>query len=976
MQSLRLKKPNIAACTDDCNSSRRFREDLFPGNGQVQKQRSYSKLASDSNSQNSDTTSKDLFTCELGWSSSKQVSGTPIKKLLAEEMSGETKSKKSSPSLIARLMGFDGLPPQQLSHKQHKRSSENYLQRISPTGKSQRSSTSCSHKSSRKGSKEEQEFKDVFEVLDTSKMDSSSCSLQGPADSKLTEAEMAFIKQKFMDVTHLSSDEKIHDLKEFHDAIDDLDSNKDLLPKFLEQPDSLFTKHLHDLQTALPLSHCCHVSGMRSIHAREYEGGVLGSKIDREMLLKNHRRHHNDPLSHSFSKQAADDPLKALKIQLEGKDGPSAFPTRIVVLKPNFGKAQNASGTVLSPFSSHNFHSDCKRRHTEFSSIKNREAELGRNKRFPHHAALPRHKSRESREIAKEVTRQMRNSLESASVKISTSRFRGYAGDESSSNGSDNESANESDMLTVISRDSICWSNRYRSSPSCSAESSVSREAKKRLSERWKMTHSNRSVDMGVISRGNTLGELLALPDKEGRPANVDAMIAGKGFSDNFDGNYELAECAGPLGISSRDGWKDGCIRNISRSRSVPASCTTFGHPKTGMRCETLCNHGHLPPKELLQREKIKPVKGNLNQIEGSSSRNSRSRIKKSHFYKYSCTDHSDTSPEINFSHKQLQSSITCDDPVKPYLMVSETSASIVTNMSSVTENAADVTIENVAMPSKPTNSELPAYVLEPSNEPPDEGTVAVKHSVAELESPASSMEAEQPSPVSVLETPFVDDLSSSSECFETLSADLHGLRMQLRLLKLESEAYAEGPMLISSDEDVEEGSVGFSEEKGIVEQSREFSYVVDVLLESGINDADPDTFMASWHSPECPVNLLVFEELEKKHCNVISWPRSERKLLFDRVNSAILVISQQFADPHPWVRSAAAVIPRWIKHGLEDGINKLLASQDKKANDNVAEKVLVSDSKWLDLRDDIDVVGREIERLMIEELVKEMVAA
>jgi hypothetical protein len=50
-----------------------------------------------------------------------------------------------------------------------------------------------------------------------------------------------------------------------------------------------------------------------------------------------------------------------------------------------------------------------------------------------------------------------------------------------------------------------------------------------------------------------------------------------------------------------------------------------------------------------------------------------------------------------------------------------------------------------------------------------------MQHSVAEVETPASSKEADQPSPVSVLETPFPDDLSSGSECFEDLNTDLNG---------------------------------------------------------------------------------------------------------------------------------------------------------------------------------------------------------
>ena len=203
------------------------------------------------------------------------------------------------------------------------------------------------------------------------------------------------------------------------------------------------------------------------------------------------------------------------------------------------------------------------------------------------------------------------------------------------------------------------------------------------------------------------------------------------------------------------------------------------------------------------------------------------------------------------------------------------------------------------------------------------------------------------------------------------------GLRMQIQLLRLESEAYEEGPMLISSDEDTEEGPVGFTEERQIAAESKEFSYIVDVCLDSGINDADPDTFLRTLHSPECPVNPLIFEELEKKYCNHASWPRSERRLLFDRLNIALLMIYQQYANSHPWVRSATMISPKWIKNGLKDCLRKLIGSQVTTANEDVAaDKILEGESPWLDLREDVDVIGREIERLLTEELVRELVAA
>lgn len=166
--------------------------------------------------------------------------GVPMKSLLAQEMSKQKESKKRSPSIIARLMGLDVLPSQSSSHKQQK-SMEN---------QQGRSGGGTSYKSLGKRSKGEQKFKDVFEVLDA-KMAESNRNLyhQGRVNANLTQAEMAFIRQKFMEAKRLSTDDKLRHSKEFNDALEALDSNKDLLLKFLQHPDSLFTKHLHDLQS-------------------------------------------------------------------------------------------------------------------------------------------------------------------------------------------------------------------------------------------------------------------------------------------------------------------------------------------------------------------------------------------------------------------------------------------------------------------------------------------------------------------------------------------------------------------------------------------------------------------------------------------------------------------------------------------------------------------------------------------------------
>ncbi|KAJ6425560.1 hypothetical protein OIU84_026185 [Salix udensis] len=850
-------------------------------------------------------------------------------------MSRESESR----SVIARLMGLDGLPQQKSSHKHPKKSMENCTQRMVFAEKAQRNRGSYGPRSSRKSYKDEQEFKDVFEVLDASKME-------------------------------------------------DLDSNKDLLLKYLQQPDSLFTKHLHDLKGVPPKSHCgrTHIPAKKSSYPARRGSIGLGCNIERENPMKNRRKPGVDSSSYSCSKFEAQNPVKLSKVQLDQKDESVILPTRIVVLKPNLGKMQNSKKNTSSSQSSHASPSDC-RKHTEPPIIKNKEVVSCGKKSFPDDAGSSRYKSRESREIAKEITRQMRKNFSNSSMNFSTS---GYARDESSS--TENEPANESEETTATSRNSIDWSNRCRPSSSFSNESSVNREARKRLSERWKMAQ--KSVDMGIVSQSSTLGEMLATPNLETRLGNSDAMICKKVFSDEVDCNHGTVRWDEPLGISSREGWKDVGTGNLLRSRSVSASSTVISSPRTEKHHENVFYDSYMIPKQVIWQERNRTIKGNFNKRECSSSRNSRSRSKKSNFSNCSYRDHSETSSNINFGQDQVQIDIAEDDSLEQICTVSETPASIVTDTGLVFENMVDVAIESKAMHSKPMDQESSTYVLikgnssasdlevsssqEPSNGPSKKGSIPMHPPLDEVETSASLKEADQPSPVSVLETPFPDDLSSGSECFESLSADLNGLRMQLQLLRLKSEAYEEGPVLIiSSDEDVEEGPVGFTEAAQVAEESSEFSYMADVLLSSGINDVDPDTFLRTLHSPECPVKPLIFEEVEKKYCNHASWPRSDRRLLFDRLNLALLMIYQQHANSRPWVSSATMAGPKWIKNGLKDRVCELVASHDMRAyRDTAAEKILDRESQWLDLRaEDVDIIGREIERLLTEELVRELVA-
>lgn len=123
------------------------------------------------------------------------------------------------------------------------------------------------------------------------------------------------------------------------------------------------------------------------------------------------------------------------------------------------------------------------------------------------------------------------------------------------------------------------------SSSSNSIETSVTREARKRLSERWKIT--KRSQQVGIMQKPpGTLGEMLSLPDRE-MPIKPRFIIQ----RDKKLAKHEVIQREGsPSGISSKDGWKEGCSRKLERSVSLPNS-TTFGIPKLS-GTHKAANHG------------------------------------------------------------------------------------------------------------------------------------------------------------------------------------------------------------------------------------------------------------------------------------------------------------------------------------------------------------------------------------------------
>ncbi|XP_058099016.1 uncharacterized protein LOC131243574 isoform X2 [Magnolia sinica] len=935
-------------------------------NSQIKKRMRTSDMGLDS-SLSSSANKENLSAFEVNQSSSKSVSGTSMKMLLADEMSKELEFKPRSPSVIARLMGLDAIPAQQ--DKQPKEIPKNYLRRTASVG-SQGKSPSHKDRSFWIHNNEQQEFKKVLETLKL-EMRKNWPVQKGIGFQNPSEPKMAFIRPKFMDAKCLSTDENIWQSKEFHDSFEvfSLESNKDLFLKFLQEPDSFFTKPLNDLQ-AIPTPQSRHRTVVKASKGTKYENTRMSGKLERKM--EGHMQMQKDmiisPQEHgdchdSHHKHTAYVSPNLSKSSFEGKTDTSPLPTRIVVLKPSRGKAQNTAKVISSPSSSTSSHLGY-RKHGEFQRTDNRQLfpESRHRVKSVNNVELVRNRTKGSREIARKVTQKMRQCVTSnGSINVTTIGLKGYSGDESSYSKSGNGSASDSEALIRTPSHFYGLNNRYIHSPSYSTESSVSKEAKKHLSERWKRTHKFHDLG-GQANRGSsTLGEMLALPDREIRLPILDSITGQDGSGDGSVGNKLLRVWDCPLGISSKDVCKNACPTNLRRSNSLPASNSVCRSPKRSIRQGALGRDGSFVLKEeAIDLGPGKPSKENIiNQKESSSPRKIKFSSKKRRSFPRACIENKPTIPDIRVSSDELKNRLEESYEFEPKVMAPEPCVgdSDDAKQKDIVSAACDQNVLNL----KEMSLEHPR--------------VESHCHVRESDLSQSSKETGHHNPVSLFEVE-----AASSKCFEDISADLHGLRMQLQLLKLESveeTSLQASEIIILSDNDNGEGYTGLPGDKGEFsemsrdEENRDFSFLLDMLIYSGFHGADHEMHFQTWYSPVFPLGPDVFEKLEEKYGKQEAWPRSERRLLFDRINSALVEIVRQVRDLLPWVKPKSRRMRfAWGGEALAGEVWQLLVRCEKGGRGDFPVPLV----GWSELGDEVDRIGREIERLLMDELLGEFV--
>ncbi|XP_059458011.1 uncharacterized protein LOC132187640 isoform X2 [Corylus avellana] len=920
-------------------------------------------------------------------------------------------SREQMPSVIARLMGLDELPPQQPVQKQQRVLSDYYLQRVASIGVREKRSSN-ERASFRMSIEEQKELSYIFRVLDKlNGYKHHNLSVEdGKLSSSSSEEKVAFIRHNFLDSKCISGDRKHQNQKELQDAMDITDSKKDLFPKYFQEPDSLFTKHSQYWKGVPPDPQSGHGTVSKSSCTSYSRNTDKRRNLGRTTVhgnVKLLQKPENGLVGNSYREFGLDNICEFSRSRLESN---SEHPRKkIVILEPNHDKAEN-DARCFSSSSSYkgSFLSDRKLKDVPAPENRKLHIEVKERKNLAYDIEPTRQWPGVSSEISREVTNRTRHGTIRIPKKLSRSGLR-----------VDGTFVKQSQMMVP--------SNFYYLKNQCkffsfSHGSYVTREAKKQISEQGKMNYKFQKD--GFAGQASTLGELLAMPDDENGTKNVNYKPNKYGLSNQTGPNDGHVNSGNHLGIS-KDDLKNGSVRNLPRSSSLPAFSSATGSTRIGTRYEGLQSDLYLSLEESVNRGQHRSRNQNLNQKYGLEYRNLFS-YKKS--YSFSCLDlESNHTVEemcvvLDEVKNKFEKGLSNQDFVGPQSSSSSSSfsgqetnhivqdtrvveAKLKNKLENMSEQnallpkpsvfcvasvsmATDVTDAESNVVGRPSGNakeeqfEPAPCIIETNSDSShasdtliqqetsvgfcEEGSVFSQCSHTGQESISSLEEAYHPSPVSVLEPHFKED----SEFLESVSSDI-------------CETHSEGhEIIVSSDEDSGEGSVDDPEEnKDLmrlfrVEEGRDFSYLIDVITEAGFHGRILEMNFGTWHSPECPISLSIFETLEKKCGEHASWKRSERRLLFDRINSGLIEMLQPYMGIPKWAKPASKIFnPRLSQDMIEEELWRLLVSQEQEMSKDPTMKVLEKELGSLDLGEDIDFIGREIERLLIDELAAEVVS-
>ncbi|KAK4338691.1 hypothetical protein RND71_043178 [Anisodus tanguticus] len=879
-------------------------------------------------------------------SSNRKSNGTPMKMLIAQEMSKEINSCQNPPSVVAKLMGLDAFPTRRSasatrSHfgghsRCHTDSSFSYCQH--EDGSLMEEMHQEFHQCP-----EQNEYKDVYEVWQQpTKINCvrSKSPQKARPDETSIDKKAAFVRQKFIEAKCLSIDGNLRQSKEFQEALDVLSSNTDLFLKFLQEPNPMFSQLLQKLKSVPPPPETKRITVLRPTKMVDNSRfGESGNKNEKEMKRATQVV---QGIEVDESHCAISPPAPGWNID----ENPSQ-PTRIVVLKPSLSKTHNCRAASSPPS----------------ASPRASEAEMN-------YVNIEDNEAKDSGEVAMGITQKMRENLgghRRDETLLSSVSSNGYVGDESSFNKSENEyvagNLSDSEVISPVSRHSWDYINRFVEPYSCSSlsrasyspESSVSGEAKKRLSERWAMVASNGSCpeQRHMRRRSSTLGEMLALSDTKN--AGVTEQEISKEEPGTSNSNL--------MSNSNCDEGINESPRNLLRSKSVPVSSTEFG---TQLNVDV---RGPETGKPNLPKETTKPRSTKLSLKNLLFSRNKKTNK---------------DSGSLLQSNNEVQSDVKSSHcPAK------------------IDQGREFSSADLHKSPGKLVSQNL---LGEQGLISPEVGLFVSKS--LPLDNQCESQD--QPSPISVLDTALEEDEHPACISSGRMKPDHHGGELSVdsircNLIDKSPPIGSVARTLSWNDSCVDTASSvplrpSVSTWRTEEEEKELFSFVQTLLTVAGLEEVQSDAFLLMWHSPESPLDPSLREkyvdlnEKNKLHEARRRQRRSTKKLVFDCVNAALMEIAGYGPDTCQRVIHHSGVsnnLPEGAKLILVDQVwtrmkewfsseVKCLSCDDGDVNslvvDGMVRKEVVGNGWFQYLRLELEIVGTEIERKLLEELVHESV--
>lgn len=529
-------------------------------------------------------------------SSRRKSNATSLKVLLAKEMTKEVELKRKPPGVVARLMGLEeDLPANgpvlhQAKSGFRKSQSCNQLKALNKDLKQQeqhrliKSTTQDIHPFCQ----EAVQYNDVYEVSEAQTRMSyfqDKISQKGGSSGN-TSNRVDILRGSVMEKKCLGMAEKPLHSKDLQEALRVVSSNKDLFLKFLEEPNSIFSRQLVGSHTNLAPPQKKRITVLKPLGSFESDGTrQTGTEQIQEQNGAAMREFHQ---SSNFK-----------------EENPS-LPSRIVLLRPTPGKP-SLTNAKLTP------------RTTPFLSINPSDFRVA----LDGNGATLR-----STKVEPGIIHNQQDGCHQGDESfLSSSYSNGYGGDESSLGDSEIDQNSDSDIdyiedegdsfsdsggCSPVSKRTWHYTKRHGnpylgssfSKISHFAESSVTKEAKQRLSERWAtVTCDEISQEQVELPRSTcTLGEMLSLQDVKND--NFINELPSVSTSRCYDRENELPTQAKYATACRKDEKNGERPMGLPRSTSVPLIPSTLNNMVANVK--TSNHQGHERTKHIVASNKEK----------------------------------------------------------------------------------------------------------------------------------------------------------------------------------------------------------------------------------------------------------------------------------------------------------------------------------------------------------------------------------